>query len=614
MAIKKLRTKITLLFIFVFLIPLIVMNYFLIVEMEQSVIESAEDTLESYAVEVGSEIERFMLGGRDDIVVLANNPVIRCKSGNVSEKLEQMELTQNYHQIYDDITLIDTNGTVVTSTTYNYRGEWGTKLWYQEALKGKVVMSDGHVILDPFKVIVVFLSPVYTEKSELIGVLAGQIDLRELWSILDNVTFGETGFVYLINNQAKLISYPDKSLIFNKLGDEHPVSKVLGGSSGATHYTNASGVGFFWGYSSILSDEIYDNEGSWGVVVAQRSDEVLASVNSFRLQITQVIIGIVAVMVVVSIVVSRGIVRPIHRLEEGMREVAKGDLTRHVDVKSGDEIQYLADSFNKMIDDLNMLQERDRKRSEETERMLKMRVAKRTAQVEHLLKQKDEFIHQLGHDLKSPLNPIINLMPFLKESVSDKESREVVDIVSRNVQYIRDLIFDTLRLAELNSPSVRLEKEDINLKMLVDEIVEDNKPDFQQKHIEIKNKVAEGVWVDADELQLKEVLKNLSSNATKFMNEPGTITFQAQLLSKKDMVQVSVSDTGAGMDSKKLDVIFDEFYKIDPSRHDLYSSGLGLSICKRIVEKHGGKIWAESPGPGKGTTMHFTLPVSNQKK
>ena len=78
-------------------------------------------------------------------------------------------------------------------------------------------------------------------------------------------------------------------------------------------------------------------------------------------------------------------------------------------------------------------------------------------------------------------------------------------------------------------------------------------------------------------------------------------------------IKISIKDSGIGLDKKQKDHIFDEFYKVDKSRHDFESSGLGLTICKRIVEKQGGRIWAESSGHKKGTTINFTLPKANKK-
>ena len=117
--------------------------------------------------------------------------------------------------------------------------------------------------------------------------------------------------------------------------------------------------------------------------------------------------------------------------------------------------------------------------------------------------------------------------------------------------------------------------------------------------------------VKTDKLRLEELFDNLIGNSVKYSPNGSDITIDARDDGK--FVLVSVKDEGVGMNSEQLDHIFEEFYKADESRHDFGSSGLGLSICKRIVEKHGGKIWAESKGKGKGTTMFFTIPTLNKK-
>jgi signal transduction histidine kinase len=94
------------------------------------------------------------------------------------------------------------------------------------------------------------------------------------------------------------------------------------------------------------------------------------------------------------------------------------------------------------------------------------------------------------------------------------------------------------------------------------------------------------------------------------MDLGGTLTLNATVNTGDNLVTISVKDTGIGMTPDQLHRVFDEFYKTDAARHQLNSSGLGLTICKRIIEKHGGQIWAESPGPGKGSTFYFTLPSS----
>ena len=104
-----------------------------------------------------------------------------------------------------------------------------------------------------------------------------------------------------------------------------------------------------------------------------------------------------------------------------------------------------------------------------------------------------------------------------------------------------------------------------------------------------------------------ELFDNLLGNSVKFTPNGGTITIDAK--KNNNDITISLKDTGIGMDRKEIIHIFDEFYKVDESRHDMSSVGLGLAICKRIVEKHNGKIWAASQGKGKGTTMYISLPT-----
>jgi signal transduction histidine kinase len=122
----------------------------------------------------------------------------------------------------------------------------------------------------------------------------------------------------------------------------------------------------------------------------------------------------------------------------------------------------------------------------------------------------------------------------------------------------------------------------------------------------VSNDVPSSLLVRADRFHLQEVFTNLFNNAIKYTEGPGKITISAKPM--KDETIISVTDTGIGLENNQLALLFDEYYKADPSRHDFDSSGLGLPICKRIIERHGGCIWAESPGIGKGSTFYFTLP------
>jgi signal transduction histidine kinase len=171
---------------------------------------------------------------------------------------------------------------------------------------------------------------------------------------------------------------------------------------------------------------------------------------------------------------------------------------------------------------------------------------------------------------------------------------------------MKNLVIKTIELAKLNSPNTEFTLVDTNLINEVNNSIEKNKIILQEYSIDITKNVDENIIIKADKLRLGELFDNLITNAIKYSKKGGNISFNAENIG--DFVKVSIKDSGIGLDDKQLDHIFDEFYKVDKSRHDFDSSGLGLSICKRIVEKHGGSIWAESPGHLKGTIIYFTLP------
>jgi signal transduction histidine kinase len=237
---------------------------------------------------------------------------------------------------------------------------------------------------------------------------------------------------------------------------------------------------------------------------------------------------------------------------------------------------------------------------------LDMMVRERTADVEKLLAQKDEFISQLGHDLKTPLTPLVALMPRIIQKEQDPALRRLLEIAGHNVTYMKDLVQKTLQLARMNSLYIELDLEPLDLRTELNNILRNYAVTLKTKTITLNNNVPPGITVRADRVLLGEIFNNLVANAIKYMQDgTGAITIDAAR--EQEAVVVSVRDTGIGMTREQLDKAFAEFYKADPSRHDLDSPGLGLTICRRIVERHGGRIWAESAGEGRGSTIIFTL-------
>jgi len=311
-------------------------------------------------------------------------------------------------------------------------------------------------------------------------------------------------------------------------------------------------------------------------------------------------VGSILIIVLYSTIISR-----LTNLTKQMKNIRIESSEPHkVKMKGHDEIGILAQSINETLHELDI----NRKNLSELNETLEEQVKDRTAEVNNLLKHKDEFINQLGHDLKNPLGPLISLLPILKNHATTDKENEIIDTLIRNVDYIRNLVVKTIALAQLNSPNMKLKTEQIQLDDLVDEVIQENNFLINKKNINVEKDIPTDLMITADRIWIHELFANLLNNAIKYSSTDGAIVITATV--DPSGVTVSLRDNGIGMTKNQLDRIFDEFYKADGSRHDFDSSGLGLSIVKRIVEKHGGKIWAESQGKGKGSQFLFTIPFS----
>jgi signal transduction histidine kinase len=248
-----------------------------------------------------------------------------------------------------------------------------------------------------------------------------------------------------------------------------------------------------------------------------------------------------------------------------------------------------------------------------TNTALEHNIREKTVEVDQLLQQKNDLIIGLSHDLKTPLTPLMGLLPMIIRDEQNPKLKELLILSLRNVHYIRDLVSKAIDLALLDSTILGFSIEKTNLLTEADTVLENRASLLQTHHLIVDNTIDEHLFVQTDKLKLREVLNNLVMNAITYTPpEGGTLTLQAQ--QKENEIVISVSDTGIGLTAEQINQMFDELYKADDARHDHKKTGLSLSICKRIVEKHGGKIWAESPGPGKGTTVYFTLPAVRENE
>lgn len=244
---------------------------------------------------------------------------------------------------------------------------------------------------------------------------------------------------------------------------------------------------------------------------------------------------------------------------------------------------------------------------------LQRKVEEKTANIQKLVEQKDDFIHMLSHDLKNPLTPILTLLPLLKQKSENPKVKEMIDKIILNTQRMKTIIQETLTLAKLSEQGTKIHLSKFNLKEEIERVLNDNKPFLDQYQVTIHNHVQDDQYVFFDKSQFHHVLNNLISNAVKYTPEDMDCHLEIFSVSKEKSINLSVKDNGIGLSTSQQKQVFEKFFKDAIPRDGMESTGLGLSICKRIIENHGGRIWAESPGAGKGSTFSFTLPINSNQ-
>ena len=222
-------------------------------------------------------------------------------------------------------------------------------------------------------------------------------------------------------------------------------------------------------------------------------------------------------------------------------------------------------------------------------------------------KMKDEFINIAAHELRTPIQPILGLTDIMYSKIKDEDQRELLDIIIRNAKRLKRLTDNVLDVTKIESQSLVFNKEKLNLNSVVSDVLKEyvNKNITQEMaKIVYDFKPKNGIIVEADKDRLSQVIHNLLDNALKFTYYNQMIFVIVALNKDKEQVTVSVKDTGEGIAEEILPNLFSKF-----KTYSNTGTGLGLYICKNIIESHGGKIWAENNCDGKGATFRFTLPI-----
>ncbi|MEA4906656.1 MAG: HAMP domain-containing histidine kinase [Chloroflexi bacterium] len=288
--------------------------------------------------------------------------------------------------------------------------------------------------------------------------------------------------------------------------------------------------------------------------------------------------------VIVSLVFSRRMVAPLRAMMAASQRIAGGHYNERVRVsgpgRSADELTQLSLHFNQMAE-----------RLEQTEAL------------------RSQLIGDVAHELRTPLTTIKGSMEGLMDGVLPAND-ETYQQIHREAGRLQRLVDDLQELSRVESGAYTLHPRAVSLQALVEAVERRLNRQYEEKGVAFTCDLPAGlpaVWVDED--RADQVLTNLSGNALQYTPPGGTVHLSAQ--ENGAAVQVNVQDSGIGIPAEHLEHIFTRFYRVDKSRaRPGGGSGIGLTIARFLVEAQGGRIWAESPGPGQGSTFHFTLPTA----
>ncbi|WP_165776490.1 PAS domain-containing sensor histidine kinase [Candidatus Nitrosotalea bavarica] len=241
-------------------------------------------------------------------------------------------------------------------------------------------------------------------------------------------------------------------------------------------------------------------------------------------------------------------------------------------------------------------------------------VSKQLDELKKLNLIKDEFMAMITHELKTPLAPIKGYADILlSEALGplNPTQKERLEIIRSSSNSLLKLISDILDSQKIELGQLVLHKEIQSLSQIITESIDRMKPSAERKEIAITTDLMSALFCYCDKIRLQQVLTNLITNALDFIpKQTGTILIKSY---KEDgMAKILVKDNGIGIAKSDLEQIFVKFYQVDTkATREHGGTGLGLSVCKGIIDNHGGKIWAESEGKGKGTSVHILLPIED---
>jgi len=484
---------------------------------------------------------------------------------------------------------------------------------FTRAIKGEDYISPVYTS-EQFQPYVTVAIPLWGGGQSIVGVAAAEADLSFLWEVIGKIQFGSAGYGYLVDESGNLIAHKDAAVVLKNmnLGKLDKVQDFLRNPGRSDPTPARKGLGLMG--KPVLATYAPVPDLGWAVILEEPIDAALANVEKLkRYALILLIVGLVIGTVVIAWVSSR-MIGPIRELHQGAEIIGSGNLDHRVNIKTGDEIEWLAEEFNKMAGELTVSYATLEQRvTDKTAQLAEANVELEEANISLVKanKAKDEFLGVMSHELRSPLNVVLGYSQMVKEGlfgqVNPEQERALQKVIMRSKELL-SMISEILQVTSIEAGKLKVEIQEINLGELLDELRATYEIPMDKELTFNWDYPSEPWSMRTDGDKVKHILQNLINNAIKFTDE-GRVAVSARYCTETGMAEFKVADTGTGIEDELLPSIFEMFRQLDSSvsrNHE--GAGLGLYIVKKYTDVLGGKIDVEST-VGKGSVFTVTLPL-----
>ncbi|ABO34779.1 integral membrane sensor signal transduction histidine kinase [Methanococcus maripaludis C5] len=603
-------TKLLIFSIIIVLIPITMLSYVSSDTISELMISNQNSELNTNIGILNERLDNVFVEFDTMTAYTAQLPIVIDAVKNKDEETLQNFANGLEDQSWVDLaTFTDADGNVICASYGNTDAKISTyvkKLIEKDTIYAYDVISNEEASkysdyeLDGYDALAIFtVAPVYDGES-LIGTVT-YVDIMnkdDYWVDRVKEVTGDEASIYLNNVRISTTCQKNGVDLVGEIASETAYESVLKNQDYVGKVI-VDGNSYFGKYSPI-----YDIDGEVIGMICVGTPEMpfVILMNSVIRKIFFIAFSSLIVAVLVAFILNRKIVVPIKKLKNSAEIFGHGKYDERVSLKTGDELEELAESFNKMADEISRADKKLKKDADELKNSYD-----ELKEVDNL---KSELLSIVSHELRTPLTSIRGYVDLLKDETAGKlndKQHEFILIISENSDRLKRLIDNMLDLVKVENEVLDFKFNKLNIKNTVGEIISSLKYFADSKNIILLEDVDE-VYIKGDKSKINQVLANLIENAIKFSKNQTKVTVIG--FEDKENLHLEITDQGPGIPKENLEKIFEKFYQIDSSsKREIGGSGLGLAVCKKIVESHGGSIWVESK-VGKGTSVHILLPIA----